>query len=119
MDWERLSDTQVIVLLINKIIRLVWMVWSGLLVQKDYLLLPNLALWPIGKLATWHFGDLTLWQLGNLATCQVWIDAAIQIFYSTGAGFGVHLAYASYNKFHNNCYRDVMVGEAKFVTSFL
>ena len=39
----------------------------------------------------------------------MWIDAAIQIFYSTGAGFGVHLAYASYNKFHNNCYRDVMV----------
>ena len=44
---------------------------------------------------------------------QVWIDAAIQIFYSTGAGFGVHLAYASYNKFHNNCYRDVMVSRRK------
>ena len=44
---------------------------------------------------------------------QVWIDAAIQIFYSTGAGFGVHLAYASYNKFHNNCYRDVMVSSRK------
>ena len=41
----------------------------------------------------------------------MWIDAAIQIFYSTGAGFGVHLAYASYNKFHNNCYRDVMVSK--------
>ena len=44
---------------------------------------------------------------------KVWIDAAIQIFYSTGAGFGVHLAYASYNKFHNNCYRDVMVRSSR------
>ena len=46
----------------------------------------------------------------------MWIDAAIQIFYSTGAGFGVHLAYASYNKFHNNCYGDVMV--SKFFQKF-
>ncbi|XP_023333623.1 sodium-dependent dopamine transporter isoform X2 [Eurytemora carolleeae] len=47
---------------------------------------------------------------------QVWIDAAVQIFYSVGAGFGVHLAYASYNKFHNNCYRDCLVTSA--VNSF-
>jgi len=47
---------------------------------------------------------------------EVWIDAAIQIFFSVGAGFGVHLSYASYNKFHNNCYRDVLVTSA--VNSF-
>ena len=35
---------------------------------------------------------------------------------SVGAGFGVHLAYASYNKFHNNCYRDCLVTSA--VNSF-
>ena len=35
----------------------------------------------------------------------MWIDAAIQIFYSVGAGFGVHIAFASYNKFTSNCYR--------------
>jgi len=54
------------------------------------------------------------WQ--RLLDPGVWIDAAIQIFYSVGAGFGVHLAYASYNKFHNNCYRDCLVTSA--VNSF-
>ena len=44
-------------------------------------------------------------DFSRLLAAQVWIDAAIQIFYSIGAGFGVHLAYASYNKFHNNIYR--------------
>ena len=48
----------------------------------------------------------------KLTKTGVWIDAAIQIFYSVGAGFGVHLAYASYNKFHNNCYRDCLVTSA-------
>lgn len=38
---------------------------------------------------------------------EVWIEAAVQIFYSVGAGFGVHLAYASYNQFDNNCFRFV------------
>jgi len=52
----------------------------------------------------------------KLLETGVWIDAAIQIFYSVGAGFGVHLAYASYNKFHNNCYRDCLVTSA--VNSF-
>ena len=41
----------------------------------------------------------------RLLETQIWVEAAIQIFYSVGAGFGVHLAYASYNKFDNNCYR--------------
>ena len=55
-------------------------------------------------------------ELGKLTETEVWIDAAVQIFYSVGAGFGVHLAYASYNKFHNNCYRDCVV--TSFVNSF-
>lgn len=44
-------------------------------------------------------------QFEKLGETGVWTDAAIQVFYSIGAGFGVHLTYASFNKYHNNCYR--------------
>jgi solute carrier family 6 noradrenalin transporter-like protein 2 len=43
-------------------------------------------------------------ELSKLKETQVWLDAAVQIFYSVGAGFGVHLSYASYNNFNNNCF---------------
>ncbi|XP_041377036.1 sodium-dependent dopamine transporter-like isoform X2 [Gigantopelta aegis] len=55
-------------------------------------------------------------DLARLADPKVWIDAAIQIMFSVGAGFGSHIAYASYNKFHNNCYRDCLITVA--VNSF-
>ncbi|CAL1274531.1 unnamed protein product [Larinioides sclopetarius] len=47
-------------------------------------------------------------DLHKLLDTQVWVDAAVQVFYSVGVGFGVHLTYASYNNFHNNCYRDCL-----------
>ncbi|XP_077983175.1 sodium-dependent noradrenaline transporter-like [Glandiceps talaboti] len=50
---------------------------------------------------------------------EVWIDAASQIFYSIGAGFGVHIAFASYNKFNNNIYKDALLTSSiNCVTSF-
>ncbi|ESO11695.1 hypothetical protein HELRODRAFT_166710 [Helobdella robusta] len=48
-------------------------------------------------------------NLSKIGEWQVWIDAAVQIFFSVGAGFGVHIALASYNKTHHNCYRDCLI----------
>ncbi|XP_067864349.1 solute carrier family 6 member 4a [Heptranchias perlo] len=48
-------------------------------------------------------------EWSKLLTTQVWVDAAAQIFFSLGPGFGVLLAFASYNKFNNNCYKDALV----------
>ncbi|XP_071944037.1 sodium-dependent noradrenaline transporter-like [Antedon mediterranea] len=58
-------------------------------------------------------------DFATLKTSQVWIDAATQMFYSLGAGFGVHIAFASYNRFRNNCYRDMLrTSIANSLTSF-
>nr|CAD7587709.1 unnamed protein product [Timema genevievae] len=58
----------------------------------------------------WH-------KLGNM---RVWIDAASQIFFSLGPGFGTLLALSSYNKFNNNCYRDaILTSSINCLTSFL
>ncbi|XP_050408843.1 sodium-dependent serotonin transporter [Patella vulgata] len=48
----------------------------------------------------------------KLMTVRVWIDAAAQIFFSLGPGFGVLLALSSYNKFNNNCYKDALATSA-------
>lgn len=51
-------------------------------------------------------------KLEKLAEPQVWIDAAVQVFYSIGVGFGVHLTYASFNSHNNNCHRDCLMTSA-------
>ncbi|XP_066119227.1 sodium-dependent serotonin transporter [Saccopteryx bilineata] len=58
------------------------------------------------------------WQ--KLLETGVWVDAAAQIFFSLGPGFGVLLAFASYNKFNNNCYQDALVTSVvNCMTSFV
>uniref|UniRef100_A0A4W3IWV0 Transporter n=1 Tax=Callorhinchus milii TaxID=7868 RepID=A0A4W3IWV0_CALMI len=51
-------------------------------------------------------------EWSKLLTRQVWVDAAAQVFFSLGPGFGVLLAFASYNKFNNNFYKDALVTSA-------
>jgi len=46
--------------------------------------------------------------MSRLADPSVWRDAATQIFFSLGLGFGGVIAYSSYNDVKNNCKRDAL-----------
>ncbi|CAG5123463.1 unnamed protein product, partial [Candidula unifasciata] len=54
-----------------------------------------------------HFFMVPDWS--KLAEFEVWRSAATQVFFSIGLGFGILSTLASYNKFHNNCYRDALI----------
>lgn len=64
-----------------------------------YMFYPKLAIW----------GDV-----------QVWRQAATQVFFALGLGFGSVIAYSSYNPKNNNCHRDALtVSSINFLTSVL
>nr|XP_056713925.1 sodium- and chloride-dependent transporter XTRP3 isoform X4 [Euleptes europaea] len=48
-------------------------------------------------------------KLEQLANPKTWINAATQIFFSLGLGFGSLIAFASYNKPDNNCERHAII----------
>lgn len=47
------------------------------------------------------------WRL--LLTPQVWGDAAVQIFFALSPAWGGLITLSSYNKFHNDCYKDSLI----------
>ncbi|XP_051576160.1 sodium- and chloride-dependent transporter XTRP3-like [Myxocyprinus asiaticus] len=47
-------------------------------------------------------------KLEQLANPQTWINAATQIFFSLGLGFGTLIAFASYNHYNNNFERQAI-----------
>ncbi|XP_072229286.1 sodium-dependent neutral amino acid transporter B(0)AT2-like [Leuresthes tenuis] len=54
------------------------------------------------------------------ANVQVWRQAATQVFFALGLGFGSVIAYSSYNPKNNNCHRDAFtVSFINFLTSVL
>jgi len=54
-----------------------------------------------------YFFLMPKWE--KLLEINVWTDAASQIFYSLGPGFGGLMTLASYNKRNSNCQRDAVV----------
>lgn len=64
--------------------------------------------------------SLCLLQLEKMMEPQVWREAATQVFFALGLGFGGVIAFSSYNKIDNNCHFDaVLVSFINFFTSIL
>lgn len=66
-------------------------------------------------IAYMFYPKLEIW-----ADVQVWRQAATQVFFALGLGFGSVIAYSSYNPKNNNCHRDAFtVSGINFLTSVL
>ncbi|XP_069114390.1 sodium-dependent proline transporter-like [Argopecten irradians] len=48
-------------------------------------------------------------DFSRLLHIQVWLEAALQVFYSLGPAWGAIITMASFHKFNGNCLRDAMV----------
>ncbi|KAH0618727.1 hypothetical protein JD844_018172 [Phrynosoma platyrhinos] len=59
-------------------------------------------------------------KLDKMLDLQVWREAATQVFFALGLGFGGVIAFSSYNKQDNNCHFDAaLVSFINFFTSVL
>ena len=62
----------------------------------------------------------SLSQLEKMLEPQVWREAATQVFFALGLGFGGVIAFSSYNKIDNNCHFDaVLVSVINFLHPIL
>lgn len=67
-----------------------------------------------------HSTEYIFLQLEIMLEPQVWREAATQVFFALGLGFGGVIAFSSYNKRDNNCHFDaVLVSFINFLTSIL
>jgi len=71
------------------------------------LLIRGVTLEGAGDGISFYIGSQS--NLTKLAEAEVWRDAATQIFYSLSIAWGGVTALASYNKFHNNVFKDALV----------
>lgn len=75
-----------------------------------YLLLTILLIRGCTLDGSWEgfvFYSVPKWH--KLLSFSVWGDAAVQVFYSAGLGWGGITTLASYNNFHNNIQRDAII----------
>ncbi|KAK3101625.1 hypothetical protein FSP39_004979 [Pinctada imbricata] len=57
-------------------------------------------------------------RFDKLGDAKVWSDAAAQIFFALSPAWGGLITLSSYNKFHNNCFKDsLIVGIGNILTS--
>ncbi|KAL5007796.1 hypothetical protein ScPMuIL_016602 [Solemya velum] len=57
-------------------------------------------------------------RFDKLLTAKVWSDAAAQIFFALSPAWGGLITLSSYNKFHNDCFKDTLiVGVGNICTS--
>ncbi|XP_010641860.1 sodium-dependent dopamine transporter [Fukomys damarensis] len=95
--------------------KVVWITATMPYVVLTALLLRGLTL-PGAIDGIWAYLSVDFYRL---CEASVWIDAATQVCFSLGVGFGVLIAFSSYNKFTNNCYRDaILTTSINSLTSF-
>ncbi|XP_012946005.1 sodium- and chloride-dependent glycine transporter 1 [Aplysia californica] len=57
-------------------------------------------------------------QFDKLIEAKTWVSAAVQIFFALSPAWGGLITLSSYNKFHNDCYKDALiVGVGNICTS--